>query len=513
MIDHAEPTVDRLTASSTLRPGDERAVRLLLSRRLGWAFDEAVLFPIVALFVVGLLGNIPGELLSDSWLVVLGGREIVAHGLPHHDTLAIWTQGREWVDQQWLGQLAFYGLYALGGIKLALVGHVTAAGTAFVAALAAARWRGGSTRSVCWLALPSIFLLVWGSWNARAQSLALVLFVALIWLLIADARKQSRRVFLVLPLLALWANVHGTAVTGALLVVLWGLTYAAERRKLPWRTWAPRAAVLCLAPIACLFASPYAADLPGYYHLMLTNSGLRQYIVEWRPTAPSLQTAPFFGIAFLAVWLVGRCRERLLPYEKVILGLTLLMALESIRSVIWFTLAALMLVPVALDGVLKPNVSAMRFKLLNGALVAASLAGVIATSAVIAAKPGSWAMREYPNGVLTAVDRVQSRDPHVRVFANEMYSDWLLLARPELKGRVAFDIRFELTSKTEIRRIVDIRRRVEGWRQAVSAYGLFVLNKGPEGPLAAALLREPGAKLVYRGHDAIVVWRPVRGAK
>src|SRR5216683_846153 len=134
------------------------------------------------------------------------------------------------------------------GIKLALIGHVTAAGTAFVLALAAARWRGGSTRSVCWLALPSIFLLVWGSWNARAQSLALVLFVALIWLLIADARKQSRRVFLALPLLVVWANVHGTAITGALLVVLRGITYAVESRRLPWRDWAPRAVVLCLAP-------------------------------------------------------------------------------------------------------------------------------------------------------------------------------------------------------------------------------------------------------------------------
>jgi hypothetical protein len=122
-------------------------------------------------------------------------------------------------------------------------------------------------------------------------------------------------------------------------------------------------------------------------------------------------------------------------------------------------------------------------------------------------------MREYPNGVLTAVDRVQARDPNVRVFANEMYSDWLLLERPALKGKLAFDIRFELTSKTEIRKLVDIRRRVEGWRQAVSSYGLFVLNKGPEGPLARALLRDPDARLEYRGHDALVIWRPAKSLK
>ena len=503
MVDHAERVLDHAS--------EGRARLLVRPRALTWVNNEAVLFPIVALFVIGLLGNMPGELLSDSWLVILGGREIVQHGLPDHDTLAIWTYGKPWVDQQWLGQLIFYGLYAAGGVKLALVGHVTAASTAFVLALVAARWRGGSTRAVCWLALPSIFLLIWGSWNARAQSLALVLFVTLLWLLIADARKPSRRVFLFVPLLVFWANVHGTALTGALLVVLWGVTYALERRRAPLRSWLPRALALCLVPIACLFASPYASELPSYYHLMLTNSGLRQYIVEWRPTAPSLQTAPFYALAFLTVWLVGRSPQRLLRYEKIVLGLTLLMALQSMRSVIWFTLALLMLVPVALDGVLKPNVAAMRYQLLNRALVAASLAGVIAAAAAIATKPSTWTLRQYPRGALAAVDRVERQHPHVRVFANEMYTDWLLLERPELKGRLAFDIRFELTSKKQIKQLVDIRRRVEGWRTAVAPYGLFVLNKGPEGPLAASLLQERGAKALYRGHDVIVLWRPPRG--
>jgi hypothetical protein len=507
MVDHAQSSLDHVAE----RPAPLRERLAVRADGLSWVNNEAVLFPIVALFLIGLLGNMPGELLSDSWLVILGGREVVQHGLPHHDTLAIWTHGHTWVDQQWLGQLFFYGLYALGGVKLALVGHVTAASTAFVLALVAARWRGGTTRAVCWLALPSIFLLIWGSWNARAQSLALVLFVTLVWLLVADARHPSRRVFLFVPLLVVWANVHGTALTGAVLVVLLGVTYGLERRRLPLRTWLPRAAALCLLPVACVFASPYAAQLPGYYHLMLTNSGLRDYIVEWRPTAPSLQTAPFFALAFVTVWLVGRCRERLLRYEKVVLALTLLMALQSIRSVIWFTLALLMLVPVALDGVLKPNVAAMRFKLLNKALVACSLAGVVAASAAIAAKPSSWTLRQYPQGALAAVDRVDARHPHVRVFANELYTDWLLLERPQLRGRLAFDIRFELTSKKQIKRLIDIRRRVEGWRQAVAGYGLFVLNKGPEGPLAAALLREPGARALYRGHDVIVLWRPPKG--
>jgi hypothetical protein len=505
MVDHAEHMLDHAA---------ERPARVLsIPRSLAWTNNEAVLFPIVGLFVLGLLGNMPGELLSDTWLVILGGREVVQHGLPHHDTLTLWSHGRTWVDQQWLGQLFFYGLYALGGIKLALAGHVVAASTAFIVALVAARWRGGSTRAVCWLALPSIFLLIWGSWNARAQSLALLLFVGLLWLLMADARKPSRRVFLFVPLLAVWANVHGTAVTGAVLVVLYGLTYALERRRTPWRSWLPRALALTLAPIACLFASPYAGELPGYYHLMFTNSGLRTYVVEWRPTAPSLQTAPFFALAFLAVWLVGRSPQRLFRFEKIVLGLTLLMALQSIRGVIWFTLALLMLVPVALDGVLKPNVAAMRYTLLNKALVAVTMAGVVAGTAAVATKPSSWALRGYPQGALAAVDRVEHQHPGAHIYANEMFGDWLLLERPALRGRLAFDIRFELASKQQLKQLVDIRRRVDGWRAAVSSYSLFVMSKGPEGPLAAGLLHERGAKALFRGHDVIVIWRPAEKAR
>jgi hypothetical protein len=265
-----------------------------------------------------------------------------------------------------------------------------------------------------------------------------------------------------------------------------------------------------ITPFAFLFASPYAASLPGYYETMLFNSGFRQVVVEWRPTAPSFQTAPFYLLAFLAVWLIGRKKERLLPFERVLLVATLLMGLQAMRSVIWFTLVALMLVPTALDGVLKQNTAASRFRRLNGALVAGSIVATIATLAIVAAKPASWFERNYPTAVLAAFDRVQARDPQMRVFANEMYGNWLLLRRPQLRGRLAFDIRFELMSKKELQRIPEVRWRVEGWRRTVAPYSLFVLKKGPEDKLAAALLRQRGARVEYRGHDAIVISRPVQ---
>jgi hypothetical protein len=511
MVEHAQPIPDGIAVT----PGRAETATKRTSRITAWALQETLLFPVVALFVISIVSALPDELQSDSWYAIFGGHEVVHHGLPLHDNLTIWTQGRDWVNQQWLGQLFFYAMYAAGGVKLALFGHAAAASGAFVGAIAFARRRGASVRSICWLTPPTLFLLIWGSWNARAQSLAFGLFVAVAWLVIADSRKRSRKVFLTLPLLVLWANLHGSVITGVALVVLAGLTYALESRRRPRREWLPRAVAMCAAPIACLFASPYALDLPGYYHRVLFNPAFRDYVVEWRPTTPSFQTSPFYLLAFVAVWLIGRRSERLGRLEQVIVLATLLMGLQSLRGVVWFALAGLMILPTAFDGLLKPNTSAARFGLLNRALIAVSVAGTVTAVAAVAAKPASWFERGYPREILSAVQQAERADPHVQVFASERYGDWLLLRRPELRGRMAFDIRFELLSREQIEELVALRRQVEGSSRTVARYGLFVLNDGPDSRLAKSLLRGPRAHVLYRGPDVVVISRPAsaRGAR
>src|SRR5712691_7681101 len=119
MVEHVEPIADRVVATPS--PGARVGGRWV-ARSVAWCLDETLLFPVVALYVISLALSLPRELFSDGWLAILGGHEVVHHGLPSHDALAIWSHGHHWVDQQWLGQLFFYGLYAAGGIKLALVG-------------------------------------------------------------------------------------------------------------------------------------------------------------------------------------------------------------------------------------------------------------------------------------------------------------------------------------------------------------------------------------------------------
>ena len=118
-----------LTAARQLADVAERNVFVIL------------VLAVAGIFRVGLLGLGIG---SDTWYTLLGGRWVSRSWIPHHDTLTVLTHGREWVDQQWLGHLVMYGLWALGGWPLALLCLLAAYLGAFALAAAAARRSGAS---------------------------------------------------------------------------------------------------------------------------------------------------------------------------------------------------------------------------------------------------------------------------------------------------------------------------------------------------------------------------------
>ena len=185
----------RLTAIQR-RFGDGLVVVRALVRR-EWLCVVALCWFAAVLLILG-----PRLLAQDGWLTLVSGHEVARGGIPHKDALTVITRGREWVDQQWLGQLAFYAAARLGGVGAAFVLHVGALLGAAAVAMAAARRRGGSLRSVA-LVVSAMLLAAPAGWDIRAQSLAYVLFVLVLALLVENRDSPRPRVLLVLPLLAL----------------------------------------------------------------------------------------------------------------------------------------------------------------------------------------------------------------------------------------------------------------------------------------------------------------------
>ncbi len=78
--------------------------------RLG---QDGLVLASFAVFAGALVLRLVGQLNADGWLALVTGRWIAHHGIPRHDPFTVWGHGA-WVDQQWLAQLGFYGLYLLG---------------------------------------------------------------------------------------------------------------------------------------------------------------------------------------------------------------------------------------------------------------------------------------------------------------------------------------------------------------------------------------------------------------
>ena len=283
-----------------------------------------------------------------------------------------------------------------------------------------------------YVAVPGAIALGLSSSALRPQTLVLPLFVALTWLLVTDARVPSRRVFWTIPLLVLWANLHGTATLGVLLVLVAVAADAWPRRRPTVRT-----SLLALLAVASLFASPYAPHLPGYYRTVLFNGEFAKYLPDWMPTALGPATAAFYLLAFGAVFAIARAPKSLTLFEKSAIVVLLVLAVEATRGVTWFTLFVLVVLPGALRELQLPAVTVR-----SGLGVAIACVVALGALIVAASRPASWFSREYPRSAARVVDAAAGSNR--TVFANGAFSDWLLLVAPSLRGRVAYDARFEV---------------------------------------------------------------------
>ena len=468
------------------------------------AILETSPFPV---FLVSLVGVVlltvfgPSLVVGDTWLTLMAGREIVDHGLPDVEHVTLLGEGGTWTDQQWLAQLAFYAAHEVAGMRLVVVLDVALVLLAIALAAGAARSAGASSRSTFLVGLLAVLAGPWG-WTIRAQSAALPLFAGTLWLLL-DAYRNGlrRRTLFVVPLLVLWANLHGSVVLGAgLTVLLAGATLVRDRGARPLYP----VALLVAAPL-CVLVSPYGWDLVAYYDLMLVDAPFADILREWQWSKPSGTTALFWVLAVVAVGLaaVGRCRRRLTVFELLVLAVTLVGAVQAVRGVIWFAIACAAILPLALDGLLtRADPSSRR---VNLAISVASLAGLAVALVVALARPASWFEQEWPEEQVAAVREV-TRDPGVDLFATDGTADWLLWRIPELRGRIAYDVRFELYDPETIERISAYGNR-EGaeWKSLADGYRVVIVDE--RGHLRA-FLAEPGARQAYRDGEIAVVLRP-----
>jgi hypothetical protein len=392
---------------------------------------------------------VPTLLVQDTWLALVDGRFVAEHGIPRVDDLTVMAHGARWVDQQWLAHLTLYELTRVGGLRLTLASGLGFTFLALVLGAGLARRAGASSRSVALVALLPLCVTPW-LLQLRTQTLALPLFVAVYGLLAADSRRPSRRVWFVLPLLMLWANLHGSVLLGALLVSFHGLFLA--------RRHTSRGLLLAAAAPATLVASPYGFALVGYYRWMLIGSPLRKYVTEWQPATLGVGTALFFLTALAIVFALGRHGRALSTFERASLPLLLVAGLASLRNSAWLALAGAVSGPLLLDAALgQGRALPEAARVINRRLSTSVIALTVAVIAASFARPASLFESKWPVAGAQAV--ATAAGPHGLVLADDVHSDWLLWKEPQLAGRLAYDVRFELLTPARISRLWAFRKQ------------------------------------------------------
>ena len=249
------------------------------------ALPAHVAWPLVvaALTFVMLLA-LGGKLLNDAdtyWQIALGDWMIAHRAVPHVDTFSWTVAGAPWISSQWLAQVIFAVAYGALGWS----------GVVIVSALAITSAFGLLTYYLMrqLAPLPALVLVMAGfvlaapHMLARPHALALpvmVLWVAGLVRAIDDKRAPS---FWLLPLIALWANLHGGFTFGLMLiapVALEALIHARADERLRVVT---RWALFGIAALAAACVTPYGPESILVTRRILGLGPALALIGEWQP--------------------------------------------------------------------------------------------------------------------------------------------------------------------------------------------------------------------------------------
>ena len=266
---------------------------------------------------------------GDTWSHIAVGRwNLQHHAVPWTDPFSLTLAGAPWRAHEWLAELAMATADRLGGLAGVLV--LTGAAAALGAALLARYLRS-------WLdPFPALVLLIFGltcvapSLLVRPHILALPALV--LWsgeLLVARSRNRAPPLWL-LPVMTLWANLHGSFAFGLALVVPLGLEALFAGGAARWRTGRAWGLFLAAA-IAAAALTPYGWHTLGFPFALLRLQHLAA-IGEWR--SMDFSTPPPLEIALLALLYVCLSRGVRIPVFRLLIMLGLLhMALPSTHGI------------------------------------------------------------------------------------------------------------------------------------------------------------------------------------
>jgi hypothetical protein len=470
-------------------------------RRSGMAVDIQSILPwLTAAGAYLLLLALGPRLLSDpdTYSHIALGRWIFEHHtVPTTDPFSANFRGTHWVAFEWLSQIAFAGAHAVGG-WLGVVALTAAAVATAIGLLTRFLLREWQPNAVL-VAVLCAFLLTAPHLLARPHILALPVMVAWIATLIRAVDTRAAPPWHALPLMMLWANLHGSFTFGLAMIapIACDALWRAQRSERPvvFRQWF----LFGLLALGAACLNPYGPEMILVTFRTVALGAALTTVAEWRS-----QDFTHFG-AFEAIMLgafgFALYRGVTLPWLRIVMLFGVLhLALSQVRHAdLLGMLAPIFLArplaeqfkAIAADG----PVSTIRHKML---VPIAALAALVGTTALASLRGIAPPDRISPATAIQSVGLAKA-GPVLNDYDFGGYLDFVGIApfidgRAELYGEryvLRHDRALSLQNLPDFLRILD-------------EYHIQVTLLAPSTPAVSLLDRLPDWKRAYADDVAVV---------
>lgn len=449
----------------------------------------------------------------DFWWHLRTGQYIVqGHLVPHVDIFSSTNSGRPWVAHEWLSDVLIYALYRASGLAgLILFFSAVVTGAFAVTYLRCAGKPFNATAAVALAALASF-----ANWGVRPQMLTLLLASVFLWILEDHASSGSARVWLLVPMTALWVNLHAAFLLGPALVLffaaaaamdaIWENGWAEETRNKAVTLLCVFAACLAVVPL-----NPNGIRMYAYPFSTLGSTALRSYVREWQ--SPDFHNSTFLPLAFLlliTLAVLARSAKRVRPSSLLLFMATAYLALQSVRHIPLFAIVAAPLLAEHLpetalftrflgnEGIQRPGLTAARLVLMTAVFVVCGwrVSRVIANEA-------AWERIEFP---VSAAEFILSHRPPGPIYNPYEWGGYLIWRLYPEYG-VYIDGRNDTYGDTFVSEYFQAARGHTNVLKQLDHYAIRTAVTDPQTPLATLLRNDPHWTAVFQDDQAVVFTR------
>lgn len=471
----------------------------------------------VSIIVAIFFRSIALEIDLDLWWHLANGRQMVEMGdivLP--EWMSFTFAGERFVNQWWLGELVFYGLYSSLGMWSIFVFTSAVIAGSFVFVYLRMRQRGA-------LAAVALTILTFGaiasavSWGTRLQMVSLFFASLFLWLVDRHERSGSPKWLIPLPfLMIVWNNIQGAFVIGVAVLAIYTIAAWLERE----RSTAPHLTMAFVATALASIVSPNGV-LQWRYPLEFFFPNPYRNLIE-ESLSPDFHLKHFLPfealLILLAVAALWARPERKWRDALLIIGFTHL-ALSQIRHISLWIVAVTPLIADYASAALR-SVTADRPALtrinkepsrrmrdaLNAVLIVAVIFAFygVFSRAMARVDLDEVERIRYPKGAADHIAAGPSPERTFSTFEWGGYLAWRLYPRQTVFIDARADIIYD---ERVLMDYVSIMGQLPGWQSRLEEWNIeqFVVVRGSD--LDYALEKETSWERTYSDHNSAVYVR------